>query len=166
MAACRIEVARWPNDLEVARRLLRNYERHLLANPAGAASICLVGYEEELAELATRWCEPDGALLLGVLDGVAAGCVAVRMLAKRPGSAEMKRLWVEPAGRGHGLGRQLAETAIVWARTHGAAEVLLDTVPAAMPEANRLYAALGFEPAARYNGNEVDGIVFYRLVLP
>ncbi len=165
MATCRVEAARWPADLAVARSLLRNYQGHLLAEPAGAASICLVGYEEELAELATRWCEPDAVLLLAALDGVAIGCVAVRMLAARPDSAEMKRMWVEPAGRGHRLGRQLAEAAIEWARTHGAAEVLLDTVPAAMPEANRLYASLGFKPADRYNGNEVKGIVFFRLVL-
>ncbi len=165
MAECRIRVAQWPVDMDVARSLLRNYQGHLLAEPAGAASICLVGYEEELAGLATRWCEPDAVLLLAVLDGVAVGCVAVRMLAARPGSAEMKRMWVEPAGRGHRLGRRLAEAAIEWARARGAAELLLDTVPAAMPEANRLYASLGFEPADRYNGNEVEGIVFFRLML-
>ena len=165
MPTCGVEAARWPADLETARLLLRNYERHLLAKPAGAASICLVGYEEELAELATRWCEPNAVLLLARLDGVPAGCVAVRMLLERPGSAEMKRMWVESAARGHRMGRLLAEAAIEWAREHGAAEVLLDTVPAAMPEANRLYSALGFEPYVRYNGNEVEGIVFFRMVL-
>ncbi len=161
----RIAAAGWPDDLEAARMLLRNYERHLLGAPGGASGICLDGYERELAELEARWCEPRAVLLLAWLDDAAAGCVGVRLLADRPGSAEMKRMWVEPRARGHRLGRQLAEAAVAWAREHGAREVLLDTVPAAMPEANRLYAALGFERYVRYNRNDVEGIVFFRLGL-
>ncbi len=65
MAECWIRVAQWPADLDVARSLLRNYQGHLLAEPAGAASICLVGYEEELAEL--RWLEAEG----GEFEGAA-----------------------------------------------------------------------------------------------
>jgi hypothetical protein len=38
----------------------------------------------------------------------------------------------------------------------------LDTVPAAMPEANGMYAALGFERVGRYNNNTVGDVVFFR----
>jgi len=38
----------------------------------------------------------------------------------------------------------------------------LDTVPAAMPEATRMYAALGFERMRRYNNNLVEDVVFFR----
>jgi hypothetical protein len=55
--------------------------------------------------------------------------------------------------------------AIDHARTAGAAAVYLDTVPAAMPEANRLYAALGFEPVERYNDNRAAEVTFFRLQL-
>jgi hypothetical protein len=41
----------------------------------------------------------------------------------------------------------------------------LDTIPAAMPEANRLYAAMGFEPTERYNDNPLSGVAFFRLRL-
>ena len=38
------------------------------------------------------------------------------------------------------------EKAIEWATSEGFESMYLDTVPAAMPEANRLYASLGFTP--------------------
>jgi hypothetical protein len=41
----------------------------------------------------------------------------------------------------------------------------LDTVPAAMPEANRLYEAMGFRRVERYNKNPVADVVFFRLGL-
>ena len=95
----------------------------------------------------------------------AIGCVAVHLLPKRPGACELKRMWVEPAGRGMGLGRRLLDAAVAWAREHGAGEMLLDTAPGAMPEAGRLYASAGFSPYVRYNSNPVPGIVFLRLPL-
>ena len=39
---------------------------------------------------------------------------------------------------------------------------ILDSVPAAMPEANRLYASLGFSPVERYNQNPVANVEFFR----
>jgi hypothetical protein len=34
-----------------------------------------------------------------------------------------------------------------------------------MPEANRLYAAMGFERVERYNENPLPGVEFFRLSL-
>ena len=75
---------------------------------------------------------------------------------------EMKRLWARPAFRGLGLGRTLMQAAVDRARSSGGIAIYLDTVPEAMPEANRLYAATGFEPVGRYKDNEVPGVVFFR----
>ncbi len=163
--AITIHRAQWPADLPTARTLLRHYEQHLLHNPSGTP-IHLDGFDHELDHLAERWSEPTAAMLLARIDTVPAGCVALHLLPNHPGSAEMKRMWVEPTARGHGLGRALAQAAIAWARKHAAHELLLDTVPAVMPAANTLYAALGFQPAARYNTNPVPGVVFFRLLLP
>ena len=41
----------------------------------------------------------------------------------------------------------------------------LDTVPAAMPEANRLYEAMGFRRVERYNESPISDVVFFRLSL-
>jgi GNAT superfamily N-acetyltransferase len=77
----------------------------------------------------------------------------------------MKRLWVDGAFRGLGLGRRLVEEAVLLAKRQGWKTMYLDTVPAAMPEANQLYAAMGFEQTERYNENRIDGVMFFRLGL-
>ena len=80
-------------------------------------------------------------------------------------ACEMKRLWVGGGFRGYGLGWRLVEESVAWARRQGFEAMYLDTVPAAMPEANRLYQAIGFERVERYNRNPIDGVVFFRLKL-
>ncbi len=135
------------------------------ANPAGAAGIALGGYDQELAELDRRWGPPGAVFLLATTEDRACGCAGVQLLTGRPGAAELKRMWVQPDARGCGAGRALGLAAIAWAQARGATELLLDTVPAAMPEANRLYAALGFAPYVRYNSNPVPDVVFFRRVL-
>ncbi len=157
---CSVRPAVWPQDLGPARSLLRSYEAHLRLS-----HIVLTGYDEELATLDRRWGPPHAALLFGVVDGRICGCVAVHLLPHRPGSAEFKRMWVDPSARGCGAGLALGLAAICWAQAHGASELLLDTVPAAMPGAIRLYAALGFEPTERYNENPVAGVAFFRRTL-
>ena len=160
-----IRPAAWPEDEAVAVRLLSNYGAYLGSNPGGAASICLRNYTAELASLAQMFTEPDGVLLLAVVDGTAAGCVAVKRYIDRPSACEMKRLWVEPQAQGLGVGRLLAQAAIQWARAHGAVTLLLDTVPAAMPQAVALYRSLGFQQTERYNQNPVADLEFFQLHL-
>ncbi|HWB33539.1 MAG TPA: GNAT family N-acetyltransferase [Acidobacteriaceae bacterium] len=153
-------------EVEQARTLMREYGRHLASHPAGPEHFCLTGFEEELAGLPGAYAAP-GALLLAFDDGEAAGCVALRPLPEQDGEQrmELKRLWVRPAFRGRGLGRRLMEAGIAHAHSMGANALLLDTVPAAMPEANRLYGELGFQPTKRYNQLDVEGVAFFRLEL-
>jgi ribosomal protein S18 acetylase RimI-like enzyme len=149
------------DDVAVVRRLMRGYGDYLASNPAGAANICLEGYEQELAGLPGDY----AVLLLAWVDGEAAGCVALRPLPREERACEMKRLWVDGAFRGLGLGRRLVDEAIRWAEQAGFAAMYLDTVPAAMPEANRLYEAMGFERVERYNKSPISDVVFFRLSL-
>jgi GNAT superfamily N-acetyltransferase len=149
------------DDIAAVRRLMQAYGEHLAANPAGAANICLEGYNQELEGLPGEY----AVLLLAWVDGVAAGCVAMRSLPRDERACEMKRLWVDGAFRGLGLGRRLVEEAIGWAKRMGFEAMYLDTVPAAMPEANRLYEAVGFRRVERYNKNPVAGLEYFRLNL-
>ena len=71
------------------------------------------------------------------------------------GIAELKRMYVKPAGRGHGLGRELAEFAIEFARAAGYRVIRLDSDQASMPEANALYEKLGFVDIERYRPNHL-----------
>jgi putative acetyltransferase len=162
-----IAPARWPEDTEQARTLLKNYGEYLASSPSGAAGVCIPGYLSELRGLPGKYLGKEADLLLARVNREGAGCVAItrRVLNDGMDAAEMKRLWVEPRFRGHGLGRRLVGSAIDWARLHGCSAVVLDTVNEAMPEAAKLYRSLGFEEITRFNENPVPGIRFYRLML-
>src|ERR1700738_2025663 len=152
-------------EIGVVRELMRAYGAHLASNPAGAANICIENYDRELEGLPGQYRAPEGVLLLALVDGVAAGCCAVRVVRKErvpERGCEMKRLWVGAEFRGLGLGRRLVKTAMAWAVQAGYEAMYLDTVPTAMPEANAMYRALGFEQVARYNDNMVADVVFFR----
>jgi GNAT superfamily N-acetyltransferase len=89
--------------------------------------------------------EPDAAYsaLWVALDGDdVVGSVALRDLGG--GAVELKRMYLRPAQRGRGLGRELLILAIGWARSHGMTSVRLDTSER-MVAAQRLYEAHGFE---------------------
>jgi putative acetyltransferase len=95
-------------------------------------------------------------------SGEALGCVAMRPLGD--GVCEMKRLYVAPAGRGQGLGKQLALAIIEAARAAGHREMRLDTL-ASMTEAQALYRSLGFVEIAPYYETPIENTVFMSLVL-
>jgi GNAT superfamily N-acetyltransferase len=161
MAEIVVREAVGAGDIDTVRGLLEGYGEYLAANPAGAANICIEGYAQELERLTDKY----AVLLMATVDGTAAGCVALRRIPTDGSACEMKRLWVVGGFRGLGLGRRLVEDAIHWAKREGFETMYLDTVPAAMPEANRLYAAMGFEPVERYNESPLAGVEFFRLRL-
>jgi GNAT superfamily N-acetyltransferase len=145
-------------DVALVRQLMQDYGAYLEAPAARAANICLKDYEQELKGLPA----PYAALLLATVDAAAAGCVALKPLELEERACEIKRLWVGKDFRHLGLGRRLAEEAIQWARRNKFQAIYLDTVPTVMPEAHRLYRALGFVPVARYNGNPAVDVAFFR----
>ena len=143
-------------DIDVARELFGEYAASL------GVDLEFQGFSEELATLPGRYAPPWGRLLLAWEGAEPAGCVALRPI--EPGICEMKRLYVRPASRGAGLGRQLAERIIQEAREAGYGRMRLDTL-AAMAGARALYHALGFRPIPPYRANPIDGAVFLQLTL-
>ena len=105
---------------------------------------------------------PHGALWLAVNGDDAIGCVALRPLADDIG--EVKRMYVDGAWRGQGVGRALLETLIASARARGYRRLRLGTI-AEMTAARSLYRALGFVPIERYRADEVVDTEFYELAL-
>jgi putative acetyltransferase len=69
------------------------------------------------------------------------GSVALRRLG--PAEVELKRMYLRPELRGHGLGRRLLELALRWAREHGIGTIKLDTTER-MEAARHLYETYGF----------------------
>jgi GNAT superfamily N-acetyltransferase len=73
----------------------------------------------------------------------------------RPEACEIKRLYVDPAARGEGLGRRLLAALIGEARDIGYREAFLDSAPY-MAAAHRLYGEFGFAETKTYPGGEND----------
>ena len=156
-----------PEDrLAEARELLLEYGRFVIAQP-GAARFCFASLEQEAARLPHSFLDQDGGCLMAHAHGAPAGFVAWRLLpqAVAPDAWELKRLWVRPAARGLALGRSLTVAVLDRAKDAGRSAVYLDTAPAAMGAAHRLYLELGFEPCAPYNDNPVEGLAWLRKAL-
>ena len=139
--------------LDEVRGLFFEYAREL------GFSLCFQGFDAELAQLPGAYAPPRGALLLAP----ARGCVALRPLDAT--TAEMKRLYVRPEGRGRKLGLALAQAAIDEARALGYARMVLDTVAGTMDKAIALYRALGFREIAPYYQNPIPGALYLELQL-
>ncbi len=156
-SAIQIIPARTPNEIARAARLFRDYETSI------GIDLCFQGFAEELAGLPGAYAPPGGELLLAIdAMGQALGCIAMRRIdASR---CEMKRLFVNPAGRGIGLGRALTERILVTARTRGYSHMLLDTLPF-MTQAIDLYRRLGFTPAAPYQSYPQDEMLCFSRAL-
>lgn len=137
-----------PEEIEIARKLLREYQRAL------GVDLCFQGFEAELAALPGAYAPPSGRLLLAWHDGVPIGCIALQRVDDSRG--EMKRLYVRPSARGLGLGRTLVTRILGDAKAIGYSEVVLDTLPS-MIEAQRLYEQFGFREIEPYRPNPVVG---------
>ncbi|MEO7712290.1 MAG: GNAT family N-acetyltransferase [Gemmatimonadaceae bacterium] len=107
---------------------------------------------------------PNGGLWLAraTADGVGVGCVALRPLTAS--MAEVKRMYVDPGWRGHGIGRALLEVLIGKARACEYGTLRLGTLDD-MTAAQSLYRSLGFAPIERYRPDEMIDTRFYELSL-
>ena len=157
LSECELLEARTPEDIADVRRLFRAYADWL------EVDLCFQGFERELAELPGCYAPPAGRLLIARVGGEVVGCVGLRPL--EASVCEMKRLWVEPGFAGYGVGRALAEAIVAAARQIGYRRMRLDTIPARMPAAQHLYAAIGFREIPAYYDNPLAGVVMLELEL-
>ena len=146
-----------PELVAEARTIFREYAASL------EIDLCFQGFEAELAALPGEYVAPQGQLLLALVDDAVAGCGAFRPLhdVDYPNACEMKRLYVRPAFRRFGLGRQVAQRLLDDARQAGFSNMLLDTLDD-MESARELYVTLGFESIAPYYFNPIPGAHYLR----
>ena len=147
--------------LSQARDLFREY-----ATIPGVAP-CVEDFGKEVAALPGSYAPPSGRLLLAVQEisgnsDEPAGCGALRKFDQD--TCEMKRVFVRPAFRGLGAGRELVVELISEARSIGYQRMLLDTLPT-MKEAHKLYRTFGFREISCYQKAPIPGALFFELAL-
>ena len=136
-----------PSDSAVAGVLLERYYDELAARfPDGPGVFDLA----RIAARAEEFSPPHGVFLVARRDGRAVGCGAVRTL--DADHAEIKRMWIDPAVRGLGIGRGLLSALETAAGQLGCHAVRLDTA-AYLTEALPLYQSAGYVEIPAYNDN-------------
>jgi GNAT superfamily N-acetyltransferase len=150
--AADIREARIPEELPLIHLLLREYADGL------GIDLTFQSFEAEQEELPGTYMPLTGGLWLAMSDSEAAGCVAMKSFDSK--TAEMKRRYVRPAFRGHGLGRRLVEFGLAAATDAGCRRVCLDTL-SSMTNAVQLYQLLGFNPIEPYNEYPIRDAIFF-----
>jgi putative acetyltransferase len=156
----RIIDAQLGEPLQQAGRLMFEYAQSLNLN------VCFQSVEQEIAALPGEFGAAKGGLWLALLDSEPCGIVALRHAVTLADSefitkpwGEVKRLYVQPSARGHGVANALIASLTAHAKQLGFAGLLLDT-RSDMTPAISLYRKLGFESVSRYNDNP-DAQVFF-----
>jgi GNAT superfamily N-acetyltransferase len=151
--------------LDAARALIDEYGQSIKS--FAACSLEHQGFGDELAGLPGKYAPPRGRLLLALLDEIPVGCVALRPLDRLGADVcELKRMYVRPTARGHGIGRLLAERFLDEARRCGYRLVKLDTATnPAFEAAIALYGSLGFTACANYNDDPDPSSLWFEKAL-
>ena len=149
-----------PALFDATRLIFREYAAAL------GVDLCFQNFDDELATLPGDYAAPQGGLLLAWVGDELAGCGAFRPLADvdYANACEMKRLYVRPAFRRYGLGRQLAQALIDAATQAGYSAMLLDTLDD-MEAARSLYETLGFSEIPPYYFNPIAGAHYLKVDL-
>jgi putative acetyltransferase len=118
------------------------------------------GVEQDLAELAQRYTAARrGGFWVAELEGRVVGSVAIRRKEKdeEPHVCELKRLYLHPSVRAHGLGQLLYEHAERFARAAGYSKIWLDS-SRRFGKAHRLYERNGFVLVASLDNDWEDNV--------
>jgi len=147
MTSIAIRPAKTQEDFDAARHLCRVWRDWQLDEfPKYRDEILRVfearSYARTLDRLPTIHARPKGNILLAELGGQAVGCVMYHEA--RSGTAEVKRLFVDVGGRGHGLGQALLSEMFNHMRRDGYETVIFSSARF-LAHARKLYEKMGFK---------------------
>jgi ribosomal protein S18 acetylase RimI-like enzyme len=144
-------IAKTTEQFAEGRKLFEEYAASL------NFKLCFQGFTEELNQLDQQYNAPTGALIIAYVNSNAIAAVGIRQF--EPQKAELKRMYTQPAFRGHKIGNHLLNKAIGIATELGYKQLLLDTLPE-MEAAIKLYHKFGFKTTTSYRFNPFDEAIY------
>ena len=151
-----VREAHGTTDIDAVRRLVLAHADERSTTPG------VEHMRADAAQLPGPYVAPRGGIWVAVAGDEIVGCVALRPLPDDGG--EVKRMFVDSAWRGSGVGRALLERLIACARERGYRQLRLGTLTE-MTVAQALYRSLGFAPIDRYRADEMIDTCFFQLDL-
>lgn len=155
------------NGLDLFLQLTKEYLLEL------GEDLSFQSVQSELKEPLKKYGPPKGLILLAFVDDEVAGCIALQAILphyqladddNRNEYCEMKRMYVKPAFRKHGIGNILVEELLKEAKQLAYTHMWLDTLSRMQPAIN-LYKRHGFNIISPYYNNPLPGVIFMEVIL-
>lgn len=142
-----------PEEVPAAKWLIY-YVAHEIFNDTRPLEESIAYYDargvlEEMDDIQESYFDDEGTFLVMVDDNKIVGTGAIKKL--DPETCELKRLWFLKEYRGKGLGYQMTQELLSFARQKGYRRVRLETDPEAQSQAVSFYKQLGFYEIPRYS---------------
>lgn len=119
-------------------------------------------FDDELVQLKKMYAAPAGRIILAKTGKGYIGCIAIRKL--DAGTAELKRMYVQPASQKLGVGNALLQEALSLAKKYHYNKIRLDTL-SNMSSAIALYKKNGFYEIPAYYFNPEATAVYFEKIL-
>jgi GNAT superfamily N-acetyltransferase len=147
-------IANNPQHFLAAQQLFKEYSAWLKVD------LCFQSFATELENLATMYGPNEGGIILYEQDGFFVACGAIRK--KNATTCELKRMWVQDAYKGKGIGQQILLQCIQLAKQKNYTTIVLDTLQRLQP-AIALYKKHGFTETTAYYNNPHPDTVYMQL---
>ncbi len=143
-------------DYLAARALIVEYVQWL------GMDLSFQNFDHEMNTLDTTYSSPDGGLFIAFKNEAAVGVGGIKRFSNT--ECEVKRMFVQPAGRGLGIGKLLLTDCIELARQLKYKTIKLDTADF-MQAAIKLYVENGFTETIAYRFNPHEQARYFELQL-
>lgn len=147
-----IRVAKSKIDFEIAKSLIIEYVKWLNID------LTFQYYDNEINNLQDMYIEPKGGLIIASENNIDVGVVGIREFEGK--ICELKRMYVKEHYRKSGIGREMLEMAVDYAKSLGYCKIKLDTL-SSLQAAIKLYLDYGFIETSAYRYNPSDLSVRY-----
>ena len=137
------------SGIEIRERSPAHPDASRLLRAFHAEQVDRYGFADPVDLDPAEYTPPQGVFAVVYGEGLPVGCGGWRWFDRSSKTVEIKKVYVIPAGRGHGAGKALLSWLERQAVAGGARRVILET-GVRNTAALRLFAAAGYQPADSY----------------